>query len=210
MTLRSRYRSQKGLSLLEAVLASAIIGASFVAFFGLAGQSMASSSDARSATMCAFLAEAQMNRLLSEEWIRGTTLATPVASTNDWGELTDLTVDPSDAASNVADGSGRLYSNYSLEHPDTTSSATFPVETTGANKPLTSAGLMTTGTTFGPRQYYVTWDVLRDPWGSQMAGTAGNNYIWIRLRVRCTYHDFRARGGYHGVTLQTYKFANPA
>ncbi len=102
-----------------------------------------------------------------------------------------------------------LYSLYSLEHPDSPSPATFPAETTGANKPMVNAGLMTSGTTFGSLNYYVTWDVLRDPWTSQLAATAGNNYVWERLRVRCTYRDFRSGGPWHAVTLQTYKFANP-
>ena len=206
MSRSTRRASRKGLSLLEAVLASAIIGASFVAFFGLAGQSMASAADARNATICTFLAEAQMNRLLSQRWTRG---AVPAAVTSTWSEFNDAQPDPSDAATSEVDGSGYLYSTYSLEHPDSVSNATFPAETTGPNKLMVNAGLLTTGTAFGPLNYYVTWDSLMNPWSTQLAVAAGNNYAWQRLRVRCAYRDFRSGGPWHAVTLQTYKFANP-
>jgi len=202
----TRRADRKGLSLLEAVLASAIIGASFVAFFGLAGQSMASAADARHATICSFLAEAQLNRLVSQKWLRG---AAPAAVTSTWSEFTDVQPDPSDSASAEVDGSGYLYSTYSLEHPDSVSSATFPAETTGANKLMVDAGLLTAGTAFGPRNYYLTWDALKDPWQSQLLNGSGNNFVWERLRVRCAYHDFRDSGPWHAVTIQTYKFANP-
>jgi Tfp pilus assembly protein PilV len=204
-----RRTDRKGLSLLEAVLASAIIGASFVAFFGLAGQSMASASDARSATICAFLAEGQMNRLLSQRWTRGSNPTTWINTSNDFGEFNDITADPMDAATAEADGSGYLYSTYSLEHPDSVSSGAMPAETTLANKAKVNAGLRTTGAAFGGVSYYVTWDVLKDPWASQLATGAGNNFVWERLRVRCSYHDFRAAGPWRAVTFQTYKFANP-
>ena len=202
----TRRADRKGLSLLEAVLASAIIGASFVAFFGLAGQSMASAADARHATICSFLAEAQLNRLISQKWTRG---AVPAAVTSTWSEFNDAQPDPSDSASAEADGSGYLYSTYSLEHPDSVSAATFPAETTGANKLMVDAGLLTAGTAFGPRKYYLTWDALKDPWQSQLLNGSGNNFVWERLRVRCAYHDFRDSGPWHAVTIQTYKFANP-
>jgi hypothetical protein len=205
--LRSTRRlDRKGLSLLEAVLASAIIGASFVAFFGLAGQSMASAADARHTTICSFLAEAQLNRLLSQKWTRG---AAPAAVTSIWSEYNDAQPDPSDAATAETDAFGYLFSTYSLEHPDTPSPLTFPAETTGTNKTMVDAGLMTTGTAFGTRSYYLTWDALKDPWQTQLANGAGNNFVWERLRVRCAYHDFRDSGPWHAVTIQTYKFANP-
>jgi hypothetical protein len=206
MSRSTKRADRKGLSLLEAVLASAIIGASFVAFFGLAGQSMASASDARNATICTFLAEAQLNRLISQKWTRG---IAPAAVTSTWSEFADAQPDPSDAATSEVDASGYLYSTYSLEHPDTPSPLTFPAETTGANKPLVDAGLMTTGAAFGGRQFYVTWDALKDPWQLQLSNGGGNNYAWERLRVRCSYHDFRDSGPWHAVTIQTYKFANP-
>ena len=129
MSRSTRRADRKGLSLLEAVLASAIIGASFVAFFGLAGQSMASAADARHATICSFLAESQLNRLLSQKWNRG---AAPAAVTSIWSEFNDAQPDPSDAATAEVDASGYLYSTYSLEHPDTPSPLTFPAETTGS------------------------------------------------------------------------------
>jgi hypothetical protein len=204
---RSTSRAdRKGLSLLEAVLASAIIGASFVAFFGLAGQSMASGSDAKHVTICSFLAESQMNRLLSQKWNRG---AAPLGVTSPWSEFNDAQPDPSDAAAAEADGSGYLYSTYSLEHPDTPSPLTFPAETTATQKPMVDAGLLTAGTAFGPRQYYLTWDALMNPWSSQLSTSGGNLWAWERLRVRCAYHDFRESGPWHAVTIQTYKFANP-
>ncbi len=204
---RSTTRAdRKGLSLLEAVLASAIIGASFVAFFGLAGQSMASAADARHATICSFLAEAQLNRLLSQKWTRG---AAPAVVSSTWSEFNDAQPDPSDAATSEADASGYLYSTYSLEHPDQVSAATFPAETTGTNKQMVDAGLMTAGTAFGPRVYYLTWDALMNPWTSQLSTGGGNLWIWERLRVRCAYHDFRDSGPWHAVTIQTYKVANP-
>jgi len=207
MSRSTRRADRKGLSLLEAVLASAIIGASFVAFFGLAGQSMASAADARHATICSFLAEAQLNRLVAERWTRS--VAPSTSTLNTWSEYHDAQPDPSDAATGEVDGSGYLYSTYSLEHPDLPTSPTFPAETTGANKPMVNAGLLTTGTAFGPLNYYLTWDALMNPWTSQLASGAGNNFVWERLRVRCAYHDFRESGPWHAVTIQTYKFANP-
>jgi hypothetical protein len=206
MSGSTRRANRKGLSLLEAVLASAIIGASFVAFFGLAGQSMASAQDARNATICTFLAEAQLNRLLSLRWVRG---VAPGASTNNYSEFNDVQPDPSDAATAEVDGFGYRYSTYSLEHPDTTSALTYPAETTGTFKPMVNAGFLTTGSAFGANNYYVTYDVLKDPWSSQLATASGNTYVWSRLRVRCAYRDFRSGGPWHAVTLQTYKFANP-
>jgi hypothetical protein len=206
MSRSTRRANRKGLSLLEAVLASAIIGASFVAFFGLAGQSMASAADARNATICSFLAEAQLNRLLSQKWNRG---AVPAAVTSTWSEFNDAQPDPMDSATAEIDGLGYRYSTYSLEHPDSVSALTFPAETTGTFKLMVDAGLMTTGTNFGPRSYYLTWDSFMNPWTSQLAQAAGNNYAWQRLRVRCAYRDFRANGPWHAVTIQTYKFANP-
>ena len=206
MSRSTRRADRKGLSLLEAVLASAIIGASFVAFFGLAGQTMASASDARHATICTFLAEGQLNRLLALRWVRG---VAPTASTNNYSEFNDLVADPSDAATSEVDASDYRYSTYSLEHPDTVTSATFPAETTGANKALLNAASLTTGTAFGPLEYLLTYDVLKDPWTSQLSTGGGNFYVWERLRVRCAYRDFRANGPWHAVTIQTYKFANP-
>ena len=205
MSRSNRRADRKGLSLLEAVLASAIIGASFVAFFGLAGQTMASAADARHATICSFLAEAQLNRLLSQRWTRG---AAPAGVSSIWSEFNDAQPDPSDAATSEVDASGYLYSTYSLEHPDTPSALTFPAESTGTNKPMVDAGLMTAGTAFGPRNYYLTWDSYMNPWTTQLSTGGGNFWVWQRLRVRCAYRDFRANGPWHAVTIQTYKMAN--
>jgi Tfp pilus assembly protein PilV len=206
---RSGRAHRAGLSLLEAVLASAIIGASFVAFFGLAGQSMASASEARNATTCAFLAESQMNRLLSVEWVKNTAAGSGTADTNIWAELDDLTADPSDGATSESDGT-YLYSLYALEHPDVDSTLTgTPAAMYPAHKTAVNAAFATSGAGFGPNQYYVTWDTKANPWSTQAAVSQGKNQdIWARIRVRCVYRSAREKG-WHGMTIQTYRFANP-
>lgn len=66
----------------------------------------------------------------------------------------------------------------------------------GAQPPARSAGNNpTTNYAFGPRAYYVSWDIeVQD-----------TNSTWLKMMVRCQYLD-RAFNQWHGTTISSFRF----
>lgn len=68
-----RMSSQSGFTLIEVMVASAILGASLIVMFGFHSQAVRSNMNARRLTDCTYLAQTQMERLLALDWTSGTT-----------------------------------------------------------------------------------------------------------------------------------------
>jgi Tfp pilus assembly protein PilE len=82
-------RSRGGFTLIEALIATALLGFSLVVMFGFHSQAVRSNRHARKMTDCTYLAQLQMERLIALPWSEG---ARPTA-------LTDLGSDSSDSDS---------------------------------------------------------------------------------------------------------------
>lgn len=61
-------RSRGGFTLIEVMVASAILGASLIVMFGFHSQAVRSNMNARRLTDCTYLAQTQMERLLAMDW----------------------------------------------------------------------------------------------------------------------------------------------
>lgn len=92
---RSRIRSSRlargraGFTLIEALIASALLGFSLIVMFGFHSQAVRSNMHARKMTDCTYLAQLKMEQLQSVPW---TSVATPAA-------LVDVGSDPTSSAS---------------------------------------------------------------------------------------------------------------
>jgi prepilin-type N-terminal cleavage/methylation domain-containing protein len=76
--LRHRTRPllpRRGFTLVEVMIASALLGFSLIVMFGFHSQALRSNTNARRLTDCTYLAQAQMERLLSMEWQRGAAMS---------------------------------------------------------------------------------------------------------------------------------------
>lgn len=60
--------SRAGFTLIEVMVASAILGASLIVMFGFHSQAVRSNMNARRLTDCTYLAQTQMERLLALDW----------------------------------------------------------------------------------------------------------------------------------------------
>jgi prepilin-type N-terminal cleavage/methylation domain-containing protein len=61
-------RGQAGFTLVEVMVASALLGASLIVMFGFHAQAVRSNMNARRLTDCTYLAQTQMERLQSMDW----------------------------------------------------------------------------------------------------------------------------------------------
>ncbi len=60
--------TRAGFTLVEVMVASAILGASLIVMFGFHSQAVRSNLNARRLTDCTYLAQTQMERLLAQDW----------------------------------------------------------------------------------------------------------------------------------------------
>lgn len=68
-SLRSvRVSAERGFTMVEVVIASALLGFSLIVMFGFHGQALRANMNARRLTDCTYLAQTQMERLLSMDW----------------------------------------------------------------------------------------------------------------------------------------------
>lgn len=124
-------RIRRGFTLVEVLIATALLGFSLLVMFGFHSQAVRSNMHARKMTDCTYLAQLQMERLMSLRW---TSVYRPLA-------LMDNLTDPTVEGSNSDEWPW-------LEHPN---GAKIPEPVNAANS--------TTNTTLGQPIYYLTWDV---------------------------------------------------
>lgn len=112
-------RSRAGFTLVEVMVASAILGASLIVMFGFHSQAVRSNMNARRLTDCTYLAQTQMERLLAQDWTsdnRPTDLTEAMKDdgwmgTNAWDPLSWPLPDPVNAAFETTEDLGPpLYS----------------------------------------------------------------------------------------------------
>ena len=65
---RTNRRDTRGFTLVEVMIASAILGLSLVVMFGFHGQAVRANMNAHRMTDCTYLAQSQLEQLLSEDW----------------------------------------------------------------------------------------------------------------------------------------------
>ena len=131
MPLRSfPQKRRQGFTLIEVLIATAMLGFSLLVMFGFHSQAVRSNMHARKMTDCTYLSQLQMERLLSLRW---TDVIRPSV-------LSDNDTDNTAAGTNASEWIW-------LEHPNSS----------GMPKPLNSAN--DTGDDLGEPVYFVTWDV---------------------------------------------------
>lgn len=111
LPLARRGQARAGFTLLETMIAVALLGFSLIVMFGFHAQAVRSNQHARRMTACTYLAQSRMEKLLSLQWTASTR---PTA-------LVDVMTDPTTAAAPWA----------YLEHPSSGSAPT-PVNATEA------------------------------------------------------------------------------
>lgn len=128
-----RADSRAGFTMIEVMIAAAVLGFSLVVMFGFHSQAVRSNMNARRLTDCTWLAQTQMERLLAMDWADGSTDA----------DLTD---------------GGTVASSYAawddLEHPNGAGAVSSTSTPSEVNVLYDS-----TGTEMLPPLYRVTWDV---------------------------------------------------
>ena len=127
-----RRRSVSGFTLIEVLIASALLGFSLLVMFGFHSQAVRSNMHARKMTDCTYLSQLQMERLLMLHWDE--TTARPA-------DLQDNDSDSTATGSNTTEWAFLEHPEGSLE-PDPVNSANSSDEDT-----------------LGEPVYYVTWDV---------------------------------------------------
>jgi len=85
--LRRRAAARAGFTMVEVMIASALLGFSLIVMFGFHSQALRSNMNARRLTECTYLAQTQMERLLAMDW-------TAAASA---GDMSDAGMDASTA-----------------------------------------------------------------------------------------------------------------
>ena len=107
---KSLLHSRSGFTLVEVLIASAVLGAALVVMFGFHSQAVRANMNARRDTDCVFLAQTQMERVLTLPWTsvgRPTELSGGWSTPSMWDPL--ATVDPSspvNGANNHDDAQG--------------------------------------------------------------------------------------------------------
>ncbi len=127
--LPTRTAPRRGFTLIEVLVATALLGFSLIVMFGFHSQAVRSNREARKMTACTYLAQLELERLLSLPW-DSTTRATDLADSSSYG-------DPTTASDPYAP----------LYHPN---AGALPTPVNAADQ---------TGSTLGQPIYYVTWDV---------------------------------------------------
>ena len=95
VTLVSARRARSGLTLIEVLIATALLGFSLVVMFGFHGQAVRSNMHARRVTDCTYLAQNEMERLIALPWtsasrpsdLQDTLGVDPTSSTDAWAFL---------------------------------------------------------------------------------------------------------------------------
>jgi len=92
-TNRRRFRS-RGFTLVEVLIATALLGFSLVVMFGFHAQAARSNSQARKITACTYLAQTQMEQLLALRWTQtsrpndlDSPLGDPTTASDPWVDL---------------------------------------------------------------------------------------------------------------------------
>jgi len=159
--MRRPLRSRQGFTLIEVLIAVSLLGFSLVVMFGFHSQAVRSNMHARKMTECTYLAQLQMERLISLPWSAASTHADLADN------LTDTT----------AVGSEWAY----LEHPN---SGSAPTAINSANNTDTTYGQPTYYVTWDSSMMNSseTWTRLRvrcqyyDATFSQWKGTTVSSY----------------------------------
>jgi len=122
-------RTRAGFTLVEVMVASAILGAALIVMFGFHSQAVRSNMNARRLTDCTYLAQSQMERLLAMDWTSTNRPTDMTAGAKDdawmgsnaWDPLTWPLPDPVNAAFETTDSLGPpLYSlSWDIEDMDT-------------------------------------------------------------------------------------------
>lgn len=122
-------RTRAGFTLVEVMVASAILGAALIVMFGFHSQAVRSNMNARRLTDCTYLAQSQMERLLAMDWTSTNRPTDMTAGARDdawmesnaWDPLTWPLPDPVNAAFETTDSLGPpLYSlSWDIEDMDT-------------------------------------------------------------------------------------------
>ena len=128
---RLRRRSRGGFTLVEVLIATALLGFSLLVMFGFHSQAVRSNMHARKMTDCTYLAQLQMERLMSLRWTESSRPS----------DLSDLGSDLTVAGTNADEWPW-------LEHPNG-----------GAQPTAINAGYSSSDTTLGQPVYYLTWDI---------------------------------------------------
>lgn len=134
MTRLPLHRSRRGFTLVEVLVATALLGFSMVVMFGFHAQAVRSNVMARKITDCSYLAQERMDLLMAHLWdddngLSGTALAAGTSSTSSGTNMW-----------------------LPLYHPTSGSGQPTAVNSLGEDDGSTSAGM--------PRAtYYVTWQV---------------------------------------------------
>jgi len=90
---RARVRARGGFTLVEALIATALLGFSLIVMFGFHSQAVRSNLHARKITDCTYLAQLQMERLIALPWTESsrptalTDLGSDTSSTSSWVDL---------------------------------------------------------------------------------------------------------------------------
>jgi prepilin-type N-terminal cleavage/methylation domain-containing protein len=91
---RAARRGRGGFTLVEVLIATALLGFSLVVMFGFHAQAARSSAQARKITACTYLAQTQLEQLLAASWsqtYRPTELSSPLGDTTTsldaWADL---------------------------------------------------------------------------------------------------------------------------
>ena len=125
-----RRQTREGFTLVEVLIAMALLGFSLLVMFGFHSQAVRSNMHARKMTDCTYLSQLQMERLLTLNW----------TSANRPANLTDNSTDTTASGTNTTEWAW-------LEHPNSAAQPT----------PVNSANATTT--TLGQPVYFVTWDI---------------------------------------------------
>lgn len=130
-----RTGDRRGFTLIEALLATALLGFSLIVMFGFHSQAVRANMHARKMTDCTYLAQLQMERLLSLPWTSSTTPTDlqdalgvdPTSATDPWAWLehpsSGAQPDPVNAMNSTDEAEGRptYYITWEVEHMDTDS-----------------------------------------------------------------------------------------
>jgi len=129
-TRARRVVSRGGFTLIEALIATALLGFSLIVMFGFHSQAVRSNRHARKMTDCTYLAQLQMERLIALPWSEGsrptplTDLGSDSSSSDEWTYLPHPSGDPDavDAGNTTAEtyGEAVYYVSWDIEEMDST------------------------------------------------------------------------------------------
>jgi type II secretory pathway pseudopilin PulG len=161
---RHSRRRRQGFTLIEALIATALVGFSLIVMFGFHSQAVRSNRHARKMTDCTYLAQSKLERLMSLPW----------DSTDRHDSLVDGSVDATAAGSNES-----LWAF--LEHAESWSG--------GEPEPINAA--QSSDDDYGEPTYYVSWDVA-DP--TVIDDDIGATWTQLKVRCQYyddTFNEWR-------------------